>query len=88
MMMVNVPEDQQDAVSQWTDGETYQITVKQKAPGEFDLVSVDGEGSEPPNDTDAKEESTEPGSMADTGGTTIPSKNPAVASLIMSKRGK
>lgn len=94
-MTVNIPADLQEQISNWSDGETYQVTLTQTGPMQFDLASIDGEGqgdtAQPEPGTDDSDENgagAPPGSMADTGGTTIPSKNPAVAALIMTKRGK
>lgn len=99
---VNVPDELADKVSQWEDGQDYDVTITQTGPEEFDLKSIggdEGEGEEQPgkgqDDTprdmmgegqDRMSAST--GSAYDTGGTTIPSKNPAVAALILTKRGK
>jgi hypothetical protein len=93
-MTINVPPELQQQIQNWMDGENYQITISQTGPGQFELVSVDTEGETKdqsmgagPTD-DITPEQNRPGSVGDTGGTTIPSKNPAVVALIMSKRGK
>lgn len=86
-MTVNIPQELQEQVAQWQDGGSYQCTLTQTGEGQFDLASIEGENAEQPGPTnDTTPERTNPGSMNDIGGTTIPSKNPAVANLIMSRR--
>jgi len=83
-MTVAIPEDQADQVDAWTDGQSYQITVQQTGPGQFQLVSIDGQ---PDTDDNQQPETNAamPGSAADVGGTTIPSKNPAITNLMAQK---
>ena len=81
---INVPPDQQEAVAGFQDGGTYHITIQQVGPSQFNLVSVDGQDEETEESPMNKEMN--PGSTSDTTGTTIPSKNPAVAALIISKK--
>lgn len=92
---INLDSDQQAQVAQWKTGETYQITIEQTGPGQFNMVSQDGTSEEseeamPKMDENARgDEMMSPGSASDTGGTTIPTtKNSAVAALVMSKRAK
>lgn len=87
-MTVNIPEELQEQVAAWTDGQNYRITVQQTDMGQFDLVSIEGNGESPGPTSDTTPERINPGTVSDNGGTTIPSKNPAVAALIMSRRSK
>jgi hypothetical protein len=80
---INVPDELQDQIDDWTNGQDYEITVTQTGPNMFDLKSIDGSG-ESDEDTDESDEM-KPGSMNDNTGTTIPSTNPAVVGLIMAK---
>lgn len=69
----------------WEDGKQYSLTVEQTGPMQFDLVSAE----EAPGESDEGEtqDDVNPGSAADTSNSTIPTKNPAVAALVMQKRG-
>lgn len=87
---VNIPDDQQDAFDQAAQsGEPINIEIEATTPGVFNLVSI-GEtegGDEQASETGTKPDNTPVnGGAEDTGGTTIPTKNPAVAALILSKR--
>lgn len=96
---VNVPEELQGDVANWQNGESYDITIEQTAPGVFNLVSAgQSESSEPSEETpDTDTEMMDNrasmrnnvGSSQDTGGTTIPTKrSPQVEAIIMAKRAK
>lgn len=90
-MTINVPAELQQQVEQWEDGGEYHITIQQTGQGEFDLLSIEGNedtGEEPGPTNDTTPERINPGTVNDTGGTSIPSKNPSVVALIMSRRGK
>lgn len=76
---VELPEELQDQVANWKDGQQYQVTLTQTGPGQFTMASVDNENA---GDDDEGSDDMSPGSTADTGGTTIPTTNPAIASLI------
>jgi hypothetical protein len=75
-LMVNVPPDQADAVNSWEDGKSYDVTVKQTGPMQFDLVKVDGENTDDEESEDEGEPETSEGG----------SKNPAIAIVMASKK--
>lgn len=72
---VNVPDNQQDAVNSWQDGQTYDIQIKQTGPAQFDLVST---GSD-----EAGEDATASGGGDMESGQT---DNPAVALIMAGKK--
>jgi hypothetical protein len=81
-LTVNVPPDQSDAVAAWEDGQEYQITVRQTAPGALDLVSVESEDAAETGDEKGVEEGGMGGMMGK------PTKNPAVAIVMGKMAGK
>ena len=85
---ITVPDEMQDQINSWKDGEDYDITINQTAAGQFTLVSVNDDPSEDTEPADNESGEMNPGGMNDTAGTTIPTKNPAVTALIMSKKNR
>lgn len=78
---LNIPDEMADKVSSWEDGQTYQVSITQTAPGQFDLAGVE--------DEDADETKAEGGKEEDMGGGSDMGKmhdNPAIAIVMMKKK--
>jgi len=77
---LNVPDEMAQDVAAWKDGQNYDLTVTQTAPGQLTLVSSK------PSEPDADDESDDDSDNApDT--SNMPSKNPAIA-IVMAKSAK
>lgn len=86
---ISVTPDQKAQIDQWTDGQTYPVTLSQ-ADGQLSIASLDEENPEStPVANDEPDEAApgvmDPGMMG-ASGSTIPSKNP-VDRMIAAKRG-
>jgi hypothetical protein len=84
-LSIELTPEQQSEVAQWKTGETYQVTIEQTGPGQFNLVSVDGSSSGDDETGEPAPEGDETSTPPDMGSSTIPSKKPAVAILIGKK---